>query len=243
MVVDQKEGNMDKDKLAEIIREHKKWLANDGGARANLYGANLSRADLYGADLSGADLSRADLSRADLKETILDNINWLAYISGADLSGANLKETILDNINWLAYISGADLSGANLKETILDNINWLAYIGIVPNKSGVSYAYKITKSDGEGIFNGGINYTKDKLFEVEKVDTNTNVQCSYGINLATFSWCLNNLTDKSYRLFMFRFNVKDAICPVGSDGKFRVSKCAKVGECDWNGNLKNGIKD
>ena len=186
---------MDKDKLAEIIREHKKWLANDGGARANLYGANLSRADLYGADLSGADLSRADLSRADLKETILDNINWLAYI------------------------------------------------GIVPNKSGVSYAYKITKSDGEGIFNGGINYTKDKLFEVEKVDTNTNVQCSYGINLATFSWCLNNLTDKSYRLFMFRFNVKDAICPVGSDGKFRVSKCAKVGECDWNGNLKNGIKD
>uniref|UniRef100_A0A6M3IZA8 Pentapeptide repeat-containing protein n=2 Tax=viral metagenome TaxID=1070528 RepID=A0A6M3IZA8_9ZZZZ len=175
---------MDKGKLAGIIREHKKWAMGEGG----------SRADLSGAYLSGA------------------------YLSGADLRGA--------------YLSRADLSG-----TILENINWLAYIGIVPNKSGVAYAYKVTKSDGEGIHYSGINYTSKQAFEVEKVDPDVNTQCSYGINLATFSWCLNSFTDKSYRLFMFKFNVKDAVCPVGSDGKFRVKKCAKVGECNWQGNL------
>ena len=190
---------MDKEELGEILKEHEEWLMSEGGSRAYLSGA-----DLRGAYLRGADLSRATLSGADLR--------------GATLSGA--------------YLSGADLS-----ETILDDINWLAYIGIVPNKAGVAYAYKITNADGEGIYSGGINYTKAKSFEVDAVDTDVTIQCSYGINLATFSWCLNQFTGKTQRLFMFEFNVRDAVCPIGSDGKFRVKKCTKVGECDWKGNL------
>ena len=174
-----------------------------------LHGERGSRADLRGADLRDADLRGADLSDA--------------YLRGANLRGANLR--------------GANLRDADLRDTILDNINWLAYIGVVPNKSGVAYAYKVTKADGEGIHYPGINYTSAQSFEVEKVDPDVNKQCSYGINLATFSWCLDSFTDKSYRLFMFKFNVKDAVCPVGSDGKFRVKKCAKVGECNWQGNL------
>ena len=185
---------MDKDKLAKIIREHKKWLLNDGGQRANLSYADLRSANLRSANLSGANLS------------------------GADLSGANL--------------SGADLSG-----TILENINWLAYIGVVPNKSGVAYAYKITDANGDGIYRGGINYANGTNFKVDEVDTDVNNHCSFGINLATFAWCLNEYTNKTRRLFMFKFNVKDAVCPVGSDGKFRVKKCTKVGECNWEGNL------
>ena len=185
---------MDKEELAKILKEHKKWLLSEGGSRAD-----LSRAALSDANLSG------------------DNL------SGADLSGA--------------YLRGADLSGAYLRDTILENINWLAYIGIVPNKSGVAYAYKITNAEGEGIYNGGINYAEAETFEVDAVDTDVTIQCSYGINLATFSWCLNQFTGKTQRLFMFEFNVRDAVCPIGSDGKFRVKKCTKVGECDWKGNL------
>ena len=180
---------MNKTELTKIIREHKKWLAGEGGQRADLRGADLQFANLRNADLQGADLQ------------------------------------------------GADLRGADLKNTILEDINWLAYIGIVPDKKGFAYAYKITNSAGEGIYNGGINYTKGMNFKVDKVDEDTNRQCSYGINLATFSWCLNQFTDKTYRLFMFKFNTKDAVCPIGSDGKFRVKKCTKVGECDWTGNL------
>ena len=198
---------MNKDKLAEIIGNHKKWLAGDDGQRATL----------RDTDLQGANLQRAYLRDADLQ--------------GADLQGADLRD---------ADLQGADLQRANLQGTILERINWLAYIGIVPNKRGYAYAYKITTAKGEGIYQGGINYAQGKTFEVDKVDTDVNKECSYGINLATFSWCLNQSVDKTYRLFMFRFNTKDAVCPVASDGKFRVKKCTKVGECDWDGNLKEG---
>lgn len=170
---------MDKSKLVEILGEHKKWLENKEGERAYLRGADLREADLRGA-----------------------------------------------NLRW-----------ANLQGTILENINWLAYIGIVPDIKGNAYAYKITTSNGEGIYNGGINYIQAIKFEVDKVDKDVYSQCSYGINLATFAWCLNVFTDKTYRLFMFKFNIKDAVCPINSDGKFRVKKCTKMGECDWRGNL------
>ena len=214
---------MNKTELAKIIREHMKWLVGEGGSRANLSDADLSRANLSRADLSNADLSRANLSGANLK--------------GANLGDANLSRAYLGD----AYLRGARLSDADLKNTMLESINWLAYIGIVPNKSGIAYAYKITEASGEGIYNGGINYTEGIKFEVDEVDPGVNTQCSYGINLATFAWCLNKFAFKTYRLFMFKFNVKDAVCPIGSDGKFRVKKCTKVGECDWQGNLLKAV--
>jgi uncharacterized protein YjbI with pentapeptide repeats len=89
-----------RERLPEILAEHAKWRRGEGGAHADLSGANLSRADLSGADLSGADLSRANLSRADL--------------SRADLSGAYLSSAYLSG----AYLSGANLSGANLMDGI-----------------------------------------------------------------------------------------------------------------------------
>ena len=208
---------MNKTELNEVLKEHKKWLAGEGGQGAYLRDAYLQYADLQDAYLQDADLQRAYLQYADLQR--------------ADLQRANLQG---------ADLQGADLQGADLKNTILEDINWLAYIGIVPDKRGLAYAYKIITLKGEGIYNGGINYIKETQFEVNEVDTDLNQQCSYGINLATFSWCLNQFTNKSYRLFMFRFNARDAICPIGSDGKFRVLKCTKVGECDWKGNLLKG---
>jgi hypothetical protein len=97
---------MDPEKLEGILTAHKKWLANNGGSRANLSGAYLSGADLSGADLSGADLSRAYLSGADLSGADLSR----AYLSRANLSRANLSG---------ANLSRADLSGANLSRADL----------------------------------------------------------------------------------------------------------------------------
>ena len=192
---------------------------------ANLRSANLSYANLSYADLSYADLSSANLSYADLS---------YADLSYADLRSANLSYADLS----YADLSSADLHYANLSDTILADINWLAYIGIVPNKSGTAYAYKVTKADGQGLQYNGINYSSAKTFRVDKCDPDVNIDWSYGINLANLAWALNSFTNKTYRLFMMEFNVKDAVCPVGSDGKFRVLECTKVGECDWTGNLK-----
>ena len=90
---------MDKQELKAILGKHLKWLrGEDGGERANLFGANLSRADLSGANLFEANLSGANLFEANLFEANL----FRANLSGADLFEANL--------------SGANLSGANYIE-------------------------------------------------------------------------------------------------------------------------------
>ena len=77
---------MKKEKIAQILSDHKKFLQNLGGCRADLSGADLCRADLSRADLSEADLSGADLRGANLRGAVL---------SRADLLGADLREADL----------------------------------------------------------------------------------------------------------------------------------------------------
>ena len=62
---------MDKEKLQKILDEHKKWLNNEGGKRADLRGADLRFVKLIGANLSCADLRGADLRGADLRDVDL----------------------------------------------------------------------------------------------------------------------------------------------------------------------------
>ena len=101
-------------KIKEILEKHKKWLlGEDGGERANLYGA-----DLYGADLCGANLRDANLSGADLRG---------ADLSGADLSGADLR--------------GADLSGAENTDSVIWNLYTSFYPLQCPEKGSYT-AYK-----------------------------------------------------------------------------------------------------
>jgi uncharacterized protein YjbI with pentapeptide repeats len=49
-------AGMNTDELKTILEQHKLWLEDEGGARANLQGADLRGADLRGADLRDADL-------------------------------------------------------------------------------------------------------------------------------------------------------------------------------------------
>jgi len=72
---------MDEDKLKQILNNHKMWLDNKGGCRADLSGANLRSADLRSADLRGANLSGANLRSANLRDVNLRSAN----LSGADL--------------------------------------------------------------------------------------------------------------------------------------------------------------
>ena len=95
---------MDEQELKNILDKHFKWLRGEnGGKRANLFGANLYGANLCWANLSRADLSGANLSGANLSRATLFGANLSrADLSRADLSGANL--------------SGADLSRADYIE-------------------------------------------------------------------------------------------------------------------------------
>ncbi len=122
---------MDNEKLKEILERHRKWLNDeDGGERANLYGADLYGADLRGADLRGANLYGADLCGADLRGADLRGANLRgadlrgADLRGADLYGANLYGANLREANLCgANLRGANLYGANLREANLCGAN------------------------------------------------------------------------------------------------------------------------
>ena len=95
-----------KDKrLTDILEAHALFFrGKEGGARADLAGADLSRADLQGINLSGAILRGASLEGSDLRK---------AKLPGADLSGANLRQADLRNTDMTeAILPGADLTEA-----------------------------------------------------------------------------------------------------------------------------------
>ena len=143
-----------------------------------------------------------------------------------------------------ADLRGADLSRADLKDTIYGGINWLYLLGIVPDAKGMARAFKVTNSQGEGFYNGGINYATGKKFSVPQVDKDKYTHCSYGVNLANLAWCLTEYQE-GRRLFMMEFSAstRNCVCPIGSDGKFRVKSCVKIGECNWKGELLKGKEE
>ena len=98
--------------IKKTLELHTAWRrGEEGGERADLFGANLSGANLFGANLSGANLFEANLSGANLFEANLFEAN----LSGADLFEANLSGANLFEANLFeANLSGANLSGANL---------------------------------------------------------------------------------------------------------------------------------
>jgi hypothetical protein len=100
---------MNQSELSKILKEHQKWLVENGGTRANLTGADLTRADLTRANLTRADLTGADLTRADLTG---------ANLTGADLTGADLTWA---DLTW-ANLTGANLTRANLTRANLTSL-------------------------------------------------------------------------------------------------------------------------
>lgn len=111
---------MEIEKLDKILENHKLWLNNKGGERADLSGTDLRNADLNGINLECADLYNANLRNADLRHTNLYN----ADLNNVDLSGANLKYANLYGADLRsANLSGVDLGNANLRYVDLYNAN------------------------------------------------------------------------------------------------------------------------
>ncbi len=134
----------------QILQRHAKWLADEeGGKRANLYGANLCAANLCAANLCGANLRGADLYGANLRNADLRNADLrVADLCGADLRGADLYGANLRN----ADLCGADLYGANLRNADLRDAdlygadlcgakNILA-VGPIGSRLDITYAVK-----------------------------------------------------------------------------------------------------
>lgn len=113
-----KAGAMTKRNLESILKSHRQWLADAGGARAN-----LRRADMDYFDLSDADLRKADLSFASLFYTDLRCAN----LTNADLQFANLSEANLEGADLRgANLYGVDFNGANISEALIDDLIFTA---------------------------------------------------------------------------------------------------------------------
>lgn len=122
------------DELREVLRLHLLWLKGEGGARANLRGANLGGANLYRANLREADLSYAYLRETDMRGADLSKADLSgANLYRADLRWANLSEANLyrDNLSG-ADLSYANLSGADLSYAKLSGADLLGAAGITP---------------------------------------------------------------------------------------------------------------
>ena len=204
---------------------------------ANLGGANLGGADLRGADLRDANLGGADLRGADLRD---------ADLRGADLRGANLGDANLRRADLRsANLRGADLRGADLRRADLGDADLGGAKGLVPERitpllllreqPGAIRAYKLVTADGVGPYNGGLRYEIGQAVAVTDADVDPIVQCGAGINLATLDWCLLHW-EPGFRVLIAEFTASDiAAIPTATDGKFRVRRCAIVGEKDLAG--------
>ena len=102
------------EQLNEILENHKKWLYNEGGERADLHDTDLKEFILKGVDLRKANLEGANLSKANLEDADLRD----ADLRGADLEGANLSEANLEYADLRrACLEKTNLSESNLSKT------------------------------------------------------------------------------------------------------------------------------
>ena len=205
---------MTAEKLAEILENHKKWLANDGGCRANLGRANLSFADLSGANLGRADLSFADLSGANLGRADLSG----ASLIGADLSGANLVR---------ADLSGASLSGANLSRAdlsgakgLLDTVNFME-----AHFERVDCGYIVYKTFG-GSYEPPDEWKIEPQSIIEEtVNFDRCTECGSGINVAPLEWVRENYPNNEIWKCLIEWPWLVGVCvPYSTDGKIRCSR-------------------
>ena len=170
-----------------------------------------ARAYLTGAYLRDADLRGADLRDADLR--------------GADLRDADLRD--------------ADLRDADLRDAVGINKFLSTPLLMLLEQPGPIRAYKLVNQNGEGIYSrqndySPINYLDPTMeeFAVLNFDMNDQNQCGAGINLATLDWCIKEWK-LSYRILIMEFTANDiAAIPIGTDGKFRVKRCRRIGEKD-----------
>lgn len=159
------------EQLNEILENHKKWLYNEGGERADLHDTDLKEfilkgVDLRKANLNGANLYKANLEDADLRDADLEGANLSeANLEYADLRRACLEKTNLSESNLsktdctYANLRNASLIYANLREAFLKGANL-----VDANLRGADLVYAdLTYSDLSGINLKGANLNRTNL--------------------------------------------------------------------------------
>ena len=204
--------------LAEILSEHRKWLAGDGGTRAYLHGSDLSGSDLSGSNLSDSDLSDSNLSGSNL--------------SGSNLSGSNLRRSDLHGSNLSgSNLSGSDLSDSNLSDSnlsgstgLLDASQWIAE-NLTRCRGGV-YAYKSFGAHYEP----PADWRQEPGAEIsETVNLLPTLDCACGVNVATLDWVRNNSNDAPIWKVLVRWEwMAGGVIPYNTDGKFRVPRAKLI---------------
>ena len=225
---------MNKLKLEEILRNHYKWITEEeGGKRANLEKANLNGVSLCFANLQHASMEHASLIKADLRRANLTYACLLkANLQNADLNNTNFQYANLRYANFEGTdIRDADFRGADLKGAKGINKFMTSPLHAMKLEPGPLYAYKLVNAYNEGAFKYGLYYNPGSIVSCE-ADKDEFEHCSFGINLATLDWCIK-MHKKGLKILQCEFMPEDiAAIPLGTDGKFRVSKCKVLKEID-----------
>ena len=115
--------------LADILEEHKMWLANRaGGRRAELSNADLNWVDLHSVNLRGAMLDGARLTYSTISDCILSDasmeraILYKANITHSRIDSAVLRLATMDDCSITnTSMENANMDGANMKHAKIDS--------------------------------------------------------------------------------------------------------------------------
>jgi hypothetical protein len=171
---------MEKEGLAYILEEHRKWVTRNRGTRANLRGADLHGANLYGADLRGADLRGADLYGANLYSAETDDKTNLDQAKGIGALVRAPKEG--------PHIGYKKAHDCIVKLLIPFDALRVNAIGSLKCRCDKAFVMSITDSEGSAGVSVTSDHDPDFVYTVDQEVTEPNydpsdrIECSKGIH-------------------------------------------------------------
>lgn len=108
------------EELNIIIKEHKLWLKDRSGKRADLSDCDISKLDMSHADMRYSDvrgscMNGTNMSHSDMRLTNMSHISLCC----ADMGYSNMSGTDMSHAN----MSGANISGTNMRGTNMRGAN------------------------------------------------------------------------------------------------------------------------
>jgi len=148
--------------LNPVLSAHARFVASQGGQRAQLTrkrldGLNLSNRVLSEADFSGSSLVGATLHASQLERASF----YCADLRGCDLQGANLKR---------ADLRGATFRGANLSYAVLDGGDLRAARMMIVGPTGTSVMDHRDPTDRANELPEGVDFTNCSMKRVSLGD-------------------------------------------------------------------------
>ena len=159
--------------LKNILDKHLKWLrCEEGGERANLYGADLSRANLSRANLYGADLYGANLSGATIEIALVNKFFPIACPEYGRFIA--WKKCRRDTIVKLEVLEDAKRSSAYGRKCRCSSARVLA----IENEDGTPAGVTEIASGYDPDF----VYKIGEIVSVDNFDTDRRNECAPGIH-------------------------------------------------------------